>query len=153
MKKCSYINCSHLHETKEMADDEGVLDGGRYYHPDCLEEKKAKLEIIDVFSKRCNPDVVYASLQRTIKIIVVERNFPAKKLLWGLNWCIDHGWHLRYPQGLFKVAENMEWKEEYEKEMKKQIAIPDVDIVDDTPIDEEFVYRPKKQWRFDDILY
>ena len=141
-----------MHPDVPLLESEAVCVGTSYYHPDCLRAKSDILEIIDIFSKRLNPNVVYATLQRVLKELIFVRKFDSTKLLWGINWCLDHGWNLRYPQGLYKVAQDMHWQEEYDKINRRKQPKAKMEIagdMDDTPT---FGYKPEKQKSLADIL-
>lgn len=151
--KCRYKNCPF--KDCEIPEGEWVLVGkSTYYHKECFEEKEAIREIIDVFYRECNPNVVFTNLQNVIRKIVIGRKFPAKKLLYGLKYCIKHGWNLRYPPGLFSVVENMEWQEEYDKHNKPpRVKLKETEITDDFDFgDTEKVYSVPEQKTFDDIF-
>lgn len=148
--KCRLSKC--LHPDEPLLESIAVKDGNAYYHPDCLRTKNDIKEIIDVFTKRANPNVVYGVLGHVINEIVYNRKFDSSKLLWGINWVLDHGWNLRYPQGLYRVIQDVEWQEEYDKLLRRSQPKYKVEITDDEMDAPTFEYVPEKQKSFADIL-
>ena len=51
-------------------------------------------EIIDIFAKKINPNVVYAQLQTVIHKIVYEKGLGSELLLFGLKYYIEHSFDL-----------------------------------------------------------
>ena len=147
---CRFGRC--LHNSKYMPVEEAIEEKkGFYYHPDCLRTKRNIEEIIDVFATKCNPNVIFATLRNVLNIIIFDHGFDSGKLLYGINWCIDHKWNLRYPQGLYRVAENVEWQEEYDRKAQKAAPKPKVEIIDEIET-QDYSFKPTKQKSFGDIL-
>lgn len=118
--KCAYSHCKHGGIVDEK---EAVKVSTRYYHPDCLIEKNAMTEIVDVWFRRVDSKPIYTNLRRTISDLVYKDGNDAEYLLFALNYCIDHGWTLRHPQGLRYVAKDTDAKDEWEKRKEQKTMI------------------------------
>lgn len=118
MMKCRWKHCSH---GGEVAKDEAVKDGVSYYHKDCYEQKKAFMEIVDVFHQRVDPHPIEKYLRFAINKLVFEEDVDPRFLLFALNYCLDHGWNLHHPAGLKSVVKNTDaqkaWKEKQDRKL------------------------------------
>ena len=145
---CNYSHCKH--ESKEINGDDFVQVGQRtFYHKDCYEEKETIEKIIDVYTKRIDPHPIFKELRKHINIVVYEWKFPAKKLLFYLNWAADTGWGLRYPAGLRYLAKSDDaeraWKRAQMSGQKANVGITEDKF-------EAFDYIPAKTRGIADIL-
>ena len=148
--KCRYGKCKH--KSKDIEKSEAIKSGNSYYHADCFRDKENRKEIIDLFSKYINPNVIYSQLQTVIKNIIDDRGNDSDFLLFGLKYYINHKIPLNYPQGLYYVIQNKEMIAEYKK-MKEKVIITKEDFVIPESVDEvEFSYKPTKTKGFADIL-
>ena len=117
--KCAYPHCKH--DDRKVHKDEAVKVGNRYWHPDCLAEKNAKLEIIDTWVKRIDPHPIFNLLRKIIDELVDKENNDAEYLLFALNYCLDNGWNLSYPMGLKYVSKDIAAKKAWEKRKENEI--------------------------------
>lgn len=156
--KCRYSHCKHGGEVK--IEDAVKVGKNTYWHPDCLAEKNAMAEIIDVWVKRIDEHPIFSLLRKTVDDLVYKEGNDAECLLFSLNYCIDHGWNLRYPSGLRYVAKNGDAKQEWERSIKEKQAIEmrqrqKADREEnrrEENISSSFTYKPQKARGFDDIL-
>ena len=152
--KCRYKHC--LHETKELNAEDAVKVGtSMYYHPDCHKTKQDIDEITRVFAERVNKNVNFPVLVKTINNIVFGRGCESGFVLYAMNYCLNHGWNLQYPGGLYRCIENMDAQREYQKmqqrklqaEQQKQNVFAVEDVQQST-----FTYTPPKNRGFNAIL-
>ena len=149
--KCRLKHC--LHESRELPRDQAVKVGSSYYHSDCYQTNKNIREIADIFSKKINPNVVFAELNRVVNTIVYDRGIDSGLLLFGLNYYIEHGKNLNYPQGLYYVIQNKEVVREY-KRYKERAMVKEVkELVSiEEESEDKFTHIPTKTNSFADIL-
>ena len=149
--RCKLKHC--LHESRELNKDEAIRVGAGYYHPDCYKAHQQIKEIVDIFSKQVNPNVVYSQLMRVINTIVYERGNSSEFLLYGLKYYLTHKIPLNHPQGLYYVVQNADMARAYKKSKELQIA---KEVKESISINEEsdnsFVHVPTKTSGFADIL-
>lgn len=120
MVKCRYKHC--FHESKELNAEDAVKVGvSAYYHQDCYKTKQDIDEITKVFTERVNKNVVYPQLIRAINNIIFDKGNESGFLLYALNYCIDHGWKLQYPGGLYSVVQNKDAETAYQKMKQKKM--------------------------------
>ena len=144
-KRCLH-NGEPIPVSKAVTDEKGL-----YYHPDCLETKKNCKKIVDIFVEELNPNVIFNQLNSVINTLVFERGIDSEMLLYGIRWCINHGWNLRYPQGLYRVMQEQRWQDEYKNKQTAKAQKVVMEIKEDMP-DNVFEYSPLKQQSFADIL-
>ena len=125
--KCKYAHCKH--ESRELSPEEEVQYGNGYWHQDCLSESLAIRQIIDLFSTKCNKNVVMSQLRHVINEIVYNRGVEARMLLFGIQHYLQHHWKLNYPGGLYYVIQSKdvlaEWNKQSVKEMKTNFTVDD----------------------------
>ena len=148
--KCRYGKCKH--ESKDIEKSEAVKSGNSYYHADCLKDKENRKEIIDLFSKHINSNVIYSQLQTVIKNIVDDRGNDSAFLLFGLKYYINHKIPLNYPQGLYYVIQNKDVIAEYNKMKEKKVIAKENFVISENVDEVEFSYKPTKTKGFADIL-
>jgi len=153
--KCKYSHCKH--KTKEIPKGEEILVGkSSYYHQDCYEEIETIKNIIDTYVKKVDSHPIMSLLRKVINEIIYKHNVDANFLLFALNYCIDQGWNIRYPQGLYYVVKNKEanqkWKQMISSEYKSRIKKMKNDMKDINEEENTFEYRMQKAVGFDDIL-
>lgn len=144
--KCGYSHCKHGGEVNK---EDGVLSGTRWFHPDCLAEKNAILEIIDVWYKRVDEHPIFTNLRRTIDNLVYKEGNDAEFLLFSLNYCLDHGWNLKHPPGLRYVAKNEDAKKAWEKQ--KAVSTP-MEFPKFENTGTQFTYNPVNKPKIDDLF-
>lgn len=148
MYKCSATNC--LHETRDIAEEDDVIVRKKHYHKDCKKTADDIKEIIDVFYKRVNENVVFSKLTSVIKTIVYKRNVPADTLLYGLKYYLDHGGIINYPEGLYYVMQDKKVQEVCAKRnAKKVMQQPNAIVTDEDQEETTFTYKPSKKGVFD----
>lgn len=123
--KCKYAHCKH--ETKDIPKGQEIKNGTGYWHEDCLKESLAIREVIDIFTKDINSNVVMPQLRRTINNIVYDKGIEAEFLLFGLKYYVSHKIPLNYPGGLYYVLQNKdvqkEWDRVQTRNIKKEFVI------------------------------
>ena len=148
--KCRSSHC--FHESKEiLPDDDFVKVNNVAYHKDCYQAISNIREVIDIFAKEINPNVIFSELHKVINTIVYDKKIDSGMLLYGLRYYLDRRIPIRYPQGLYYVVQNIDVQESY----KKKIAAEKVqDYTFTAPVDESqpFEYTPTAQKGFADVL-
>ena len=150
MVKCKHSKCKH--ENRELQKSEAVMSGNYYYHSDCMRDKENRKEIIDLFVKHVNPNVIFSQLQNVVKTILDIRGNNSDFLLFGLKYYIKHKIPLTYPQGLYYVIQNKEMIAEYNRTKEKKIMKKENFMIAGNPEEVEFIYKPMKAKGFTDIL-
>lgn len=148
--KCKHSMCKH--NSREMDKSEAVMAGNKYYHADCFRDKENRKEIIDLFSKHINPNVIYSQLQSVMRGILDERGNSSDFLLFGLKYYIEHKIPLTYPQGLYYVIQNQDVIAEYNKMKEKVVMAKENFVIPENVEEVEFSYKPTKTKGFADIL-
>lgn len=148
--KCKYSKCKH--KCKDIEKSEAVKSGNSYFHNDCFIDKENRKEIVDLFVKHINPNVIFSQLQTVIKNIIDDRGNDSGFLLFGLKYYIEHKIPLTYPQGLYYVIQNKEMIAEYKKLKEKNIMTKENFVIPDNIEEVEFSYKPTKTKGFADIL-
>lgn len=148
--KCRAKYCQH--DNREMLVEEAVKEGSCYYHADCCKTKNEIKEIIDIFSKKINPNVVYAQLQTVIHKIVYEKGLGSELLLFGLKYYISHNITLNYPQGLYYVIQNKDVINEYNKLKAKKIKETANNLIEVEDEQRSFGYKPTKPLTISDLI-
>lgn len=103
-------------------------------------------QIVDIWINAVDPHPIIARLRKCINNIVDKNDMDPKQLLFHLTWCLNNGWHLRYPEGLYHVAKCEEAAEAWRKRNTKKIDEAAF-VVDEDPklaTDSDFVYKPMK---------
>ena len=146
--KCRSSHC--LHKSKELLREEAVSPTKSvFYHRDCYQTQEDIKEIIDIFYKQINPNVVFSQLRHVINIIVYDRGVSSELLLFGLKYYIQNRKTLNYPQGLYYVIQNKEMINAFNK-YKVSHSAQKIQITEDS--DETFQHIPAKSKGFADIL-
>ena len=145
--KCRYPKC--LHSCREVPIEDAVLHGkGTYFHPDCLEEMENLKEVIDLFAKEINPNVVFSQLRAVISDIVYKKKVESGLLLYGVKHYIKNNIPLHYPQGLYYVIQNVDVQRLYaERKQKQSKTTVEVDNTETT-----FTYKPQKPKTIADLV-
>mgnify|MGYP006908821664 CR=1 FL=1 len=126
--KCAYPHCKHDGYVNK---EEAVKVGTRYWHQDCLAEKNTMREIERVWIARVDENPIISDLRGQINTLVCKQGNDTEYLLFALNYCLDHGWNLKYPAGLRYVAKNDNARNAWNKirdretmqEMKKKMDL------------------------------
>ena len=148
--KCGYSHCKHGGEVDKAA---AVKEGTRYYHPDCLREKQAITEIIDIYHKRVDEHPIENFLRKVVNDLVLKDGYGAEFLLFALKYCLDHGWTLRSPNGLRYVARDGTAKKEWDKRhVQKNNTVTQVEISGETDYTATPIMNTSKQRGFASIL-
>ena len=114
--KCRWKHCKYGGEVDK---DKAVKVGIAYFHPECYAERQAIQKIIDVWHERVDAYPMESMLRKMVNDLVLKQDVNAEFLLFALNYCIDHGWHLRYPAGLKHVAKNEDAQKAWEVQQSK----------------------------------
>lgn len=148
--KCRYKNC--IHDNKDIDKSDAVKVGNSYYHKDCYDTKNDIAEIVDLFTKNINTNVVYSVLVRVINNIIFNKKNESKFLLFGLKYYIANKIPLNYPQGLYYVIQNKDVLNTYKKYLAKQQIKNDKVIIKEENNEVDFNFKPTKSKGFGDIL-
>ncbi len=153
MKKISACKAKHcFHDNKEfLPDDDVVKVKNQTYHRDCYQAISDIREVIDLFVKEINPNVVFSELRRVINNIVYTKHISSGMLLYGLKYYIDRRIPLNYPQGLYYVVQNKEVQNNYNKFIANE-KIKNYTFT--APVDESqpFTYKTNAPKSFVDVL-
>lgn len=145
--KCKYAHCKH--ESKDIPKGEEIKHSTGYWHKDCLDESLCIREIIDVFVRDVNKNVVVSALRRVINDIIYVKGVDSHLLLFGLKYYVSHKIPLNYPGGLYYVLQNRDVQREWDKmqtqELKNSFEIKEDNI-------ETFQYKPSEERGFQDVL-
>ena len=148
--KCGWKHCKHGGEVDKA---DAIKEGTRYYHPDCLREKKAMMEIVEIYHERIDEHPIETLLHRVVNDLVFKDGYGAEFLLFALKYCLDHGWTLRSPNGLRYVARDSSAKQEWEKrQMQKNNTVTQVEISGETDYATTPIVNTNKQRGFASIL-
>lgn len=142
--ECRYKYCKH--DPRTIDEDDCVKVGHSYYHKDCYEEKSAIDKVIDLWSTSIDPNPIYAELRRHINAIVYDWKFPAKKLLFYLEWAVNTNWGIKHPAGLRYLVKS----DDAEKAWKNRTVSKKRDVIEDDTA--TFRYVPPKTRNIGDIL-
>ena len=139
-----------MHDNKELLREDAVNPKkGLFYHKDCYQTQEEIKEIIDLFSKKINPNVVYSQLRHVINTIVYDRKIGSDLLLFGLKYYIRNKISLNYPLGLYYVVQNKKMIDAFNKYKANQISRK-IELTEDDHT--EFQHIPAKINGFADIL-
>lgn len=120
--KCRWSHCKHGGEVDKS---EAVQVGSAYYHKDCYTEKKSIEDIITVYTERVDPNPIIPAIRKVINDLIFNKGYDAEYLLYAVNYCLDHGWKLKYPGGLYYVAKNDDvktgWARKNMAKVKRQV--------------------------------
>lgn len=154
MVECKYSHC--LHESRELPEEEAILSGKiAYYHKDCYEESMAIRDVIDIFYREVNKNVVMSNLRQVVNQIVYNKGCDAQFLKYALRYWLDHGKKLNYPAGLNYVIQDKDarkaWQEKINGEFKRTID-KNAFIGEDKKGEKIENYKPKSKSSFINIL-
>lgn len=148
--KCRSSHC--LHESKELLKEDAVNPKkGFFYHKDCYQTQEEIKEIIDLFSKKINPNVVFSQLRHVINIIVYDKGIGSELLLFGLKYYIQNNIKLNYPMGLYYVVQNKSVIDAFHDYKAKRITNKKVDIEEENI--QSFKHVAVKNKGFADALH
>lgn len=148
--KCRSSRC--LHEKKELLKEDAVNPKkGFFYHKDCYQTQEDIKEIIDLFAKKINPNVVYSQLRHVINTIVYDKGIGSELLLFGLKYYIHNNINLNYPGGLYYVVQNKSMIKAFRDNKAKALKEEKVEITEDN--NSNFTYVAMKNNGFADILH
>lgn len=148
--RCNFPSCQH--KTRYLDPKEALRDSnGNYYHKDCYKSQEDIKQIIALFKKSINKNVVVSQLQDVINTIAFKKGLGTDVILFGLRYYIKNEIPLHYPKGLYYVIQNKDMMQAYH-EAKDRNAIKGhkIEIKDATHT--TFTHKPIKQKRFSDIL-
>lgn len=148
--KCAWVHCQHGGEVDKK---DAVKNGTRYYHPDCLRGKIAINDIIKLYHERIDDHPIENFLRRTVNELVFKNGYDAEFLLFALRYCLDHGWNLHSPNGLYYVAKDKISKKEWDKRKEEENhTVTQVTIEGETNYDVNPIINTNKPTGFASIL-
>jgi len=110
--KCAYNQCKF---NNEVSEEIAVKHKNRYYHVECLQEATNKNEVRQLFFEHINKTEVASSLNKTINMIIDEKNVASDLLLFAIKYVIRNKLPLNHASGLHYIINNTKMKEEYYK--------------------------------------
>ncbi len=153
MAKKRVCRASHcLHSSKEFLPDDKIVEVGKMaYHEDCYRAISNIKEVVDLFAKKINPNVVFSELRKVINTIVYTRGIDSGLLLFGIKYYINNRIPLNYPQGLYYVVQNKKVQVGYQKTKTAEVANKySFDVPDDEV--KTFTHKTQMPRGFSDIL-
>lgn len=151
--KCRYSHCQC--DKRELTKDEAIKQGNTYYHPQCHKEMQNINSIRNIFMKQINPNASISQLNSVINNIIFKKHISSEYLLNGLQFYISKKIPLNYPQGLYYVIQNKDFKSEWDKKQsslfKEQIN-QKINNIENINGEYLFGYVPKKQKTIIDVL-
>ena len=148
LHKCKYAHCKH--DTTDISPEDEVKVGeSRYWHKDCYEESLAIRDVIDIFYKEVNRNVVMNNLRKVVNSIVYEKGIDARMLRFGLRYYLDHGKPINYPQGLYYVIQNIDVQKAWNEHVRN-ISKESFEIKEES--NRKFEYKPSESKGFANIL-
>ncbi|MDD4805060.1 MAG: hypothetical protein PHN69_08035 [Candidatus Pacebacteria bacterium] len=147
--KCGYTHCLH---GGTVASSLAIKDGVKYYHPDCLQQKKDKRKVVNIFYKHINKTEVGAQLTKIINEIVDSGKATSEFLLYAICYVVHHKIPLKHAAGLFYIINDDKIKKAYSK-MKAQQALQNMKI-DNVEVVEapQFELKESKNKGWGDLL-
>lgn len=132
--KCRWSHCKH---GGEVSKEEAVHVGNMYYHKDCFQEKSNIDQIIELYKARVDPDPIIPALRKVINDLIFKKGFDSGYVLYALQYCMDNGWNLRYPAGMYYVVKNdsakAAWDNKKRIASKKEFQREQADILNEKP--------------------
>lgn len=149
IKICRYDKCEHPEKKVNIAEEEFVANGRKYYHSECwakfekeeqAENKlKADIQLIkNMWIENISSTVVISQLYLEINKLVRDRKIDSEYIIFVLDYCIKNKCKLRYPGGLKYYVDKQEIRDAYTRNnARKVIANADFSVKenneDDTP--------------------
>lgn len=118
--ECKFSSC--IHDSRDIPIEDAIAIGRNYYHRDCAKIKSDIAEIIDIFAKEFNPNVVFSQLRRAIDTIIFNKGIDSGMLLFGVKYYAKNHMKLNYPGGLYYVIQNVNVEREWRKIKAKEIV-------------------------------
>ncbi len=146
--RCAYKYCRH--QTHDIEPGTEIERSGKLYHPDCLHEQETIEQIIDVFYKQVNPDVVFWQLRKVINKLVYEEGFEAEYILFAIRRHLEQGKPLTYPAGIAYIVQNRQMKAAFEAQRHSTIQVKPV-LSGESP-EQTFEYRPAPKRTLDSLF-
>lgn len=146
IKVCRYSACRYREKKVNIAEEEYVADGKKYYHADCYttmeaeaktEEKiKSDIQLIkNMWVENISNTVVLSQLYLEINKLVRERGIATDYVIFVLDYCIKNHCNLRYPGGLKYYVDKQDIKDAFKKDQARKIINNATFCVDETMID------------------
>ena len=151
--KCKYAHCKH--KSKDIPKGEEIKHSTGYWHKDCLDESLCIREIIDVFVKDVNKNVVVSALRRVINDIIYVKGVDSHLLLFGLKYYVSHKIPLNYPGGLYYVLQNRDVQREWDKMQERKIKaeLKDYDFTGQEETQStNFNYKDTNKSKFSNVI-
>ncbi|MCD8289893.1 MAG: hypothetical protein LUC91_00135 [Prevotella sp.] len=131
IKTCRYKNCQHESKQIDTSCEPYEVEGNRYYHKDCYndkvteEKREAKISadmqlIKNIWISNISNTVVYSQLFQVLNQFIRERGVDSEYMIFVVQYCIDHKLGLRHPYGLKYYVDRQDIKTAYEKKIKSE---------------------------------
>jgi hypothetical protein len=114
--KCGFSKCKYGGTVNK---DEAVIENNKYYHKECLHDKKNRIKIRESFLDKVNPNEVYTFLNKVISDIIDNKNVSSDYLLFALEYAINNTIKLNYAAGLYYLINNERINTAYKNKTNK----------------------------------
>ena len=115
--KCGYPNCKH---GGEVAKEEGIKVGTRWFHKECQHEKEVKQEIEKYWLENINRGSVIQVLRKAINDL--SKNNDVDYVFWVVKNCKTRGIKLSHPMGMKALCSDNRFYDEWNKKISVQKA-------------------------------
>lgn len=115
--KCRYSHCPY---GGEVAKEDAVKDGNRYYHPDCKQKVEMRKEMVRIVTE-INPNIVQKELGRTLNTLLYNREISFDYVLRAIKYASHAGIMLYNAASVYKLMNNPNFVKFYKrKQAQKQ---------------------------------
>ena len=148
--KCNYKYCRQGGTVDKKT---AVKDGNRYYHEDCLYEKRDKQKISDIYYKCYKSSEPIQLVSKTINVIINDKGIASEYVLYVICQAVRNKTQMRNINSLHYLITNNDTKEDYKKkkaiQIVKNISYDNTVIVKHTTMD----YKKKKKQNWSETLF
>ena len=130
IKKCRFVNCKHPSRDIHLDTEDYVVQGHCYYHADCFDLKKSGewksqktkedlQKFRDLWHEKISKTTDYRRLMSILNQYIAN-GVESEYLLFALQYVIDNGYNLNYPNGFKYYVDRVEIKDAYQKQLLKR---------------------------------
>lgn len=131
--KCGYKYCKL---GGEVAKEDAVKVGGRYWHKECSHERDIKTKIREYYQEHFNSREPVVAINKAISKYVHEQNYDVDYVF----YCLKH--KVKNLNSLYGLSYTLSYKQN-EKDFKKMVA-KNTKIVYNQPIENDF-FKPNEE--------
>lgn len=143
--KCGYNKCKFGGNVDKK---DAIKDGTRYFHKECLHEKKIKHEIESYYRNNFNTNEPLQNVRSAISSFVHKNMYDADYVL----WCLKN--KAKKLNSIFGLSYSLSYIANYEEFVKEKIN--KIEIKLEAPSDEEYLkttpIQPKKNKNWGDFF-